>query len=173
MILNQKGVIQFLPLLIIVAGLVAGLYLVQHPTIFKPKAQTPISAPVTITKTPQIMPQIINNGCFLVGTFTLSANEIGIWQARTLNGYIINCASSQCIWEVQKDGEIVNTDSGFNNFTSPLKVDGEYIVKFSDPRNYECAKLVTVNPQSPTPRVEYVTPQSISPPPPYTTPPSP
>ena len=39
--LNQKGVIAHLLLIIILAvGLVTGLYLVQHPQIFKPKASS-------------------------------------------------------------------------------------------------------------------------------------
>ena len=38
---NQKGVISHLLLIIIlVIGLIAGLYLVQHPQIFKPKASS-------------------------------------------------------------------------------------------------------------------------------------
>ncbi len=37
--MNQKGVIAHIILIIILAvGLVAGVYLVQHPQIFKPKA---------------------------------------------------------------------------------------------------------------------------------------
>lgn len=39
--MNQKGVIAHIILIIILAiGLVAGLYLVQHPQIFKPKASS-------------------------------------------------------------------------------------------------------------------------------------
>ncbi len=37
--LNQSGIINFILLLILLAGIVAGVYLVQHPIIFKPKAQ--------------------------------------------------------------------------------------------------------------------------------------
>lgn len=36
--LNQRGVIHLIPLLLILVGIVAGVYLVQHPQIFKPKA---------------------------------------------------------------------------------------------------------------------------------------
>lgn len=37
--MNQKGVIAHILLIIIlVAGLIAGVYLVQHPQIFRPKA---------------------------------------------------------------------------------------------------------------------------------------
>lgn len=36
--LNQKGVIQFIPLIILLAGIIGGVYLVQHPQILKPKA---------------------------------------------------------------------------------------------------------------------------------------
>ncbi len=35
---NQSGVIHLIPLLLILIGIVAGVYLVQHPQIFKPKA---------------------------------------------------------------------------------------------------------------------------------------
>lgn len=38
---NQKGIIHLIPLFILLLGIVAGVYLVQHPTIFKPKAQEP------------------------------------------------------------------------------------------------------------------------------------
>lgn len=37
--LNQKGIIQLIPLLILVAGLIAGVYLVQQTQIFKPRAR--------------------------------------------------------------------------------------------------------------------------------------
>lgn len=36
--LNQKGVVHLIPLILLLAGIVAGAYLVQHPQIFKPKA---------------------------------------------------------------------------------------------------------------------------------------
>lgn len=36
--LDQKGVIHLIPLLLLLAGIIAGVYLVQHPQIFKPKA---------------------------------------------------------------------------------------------------------------------------------------
>lgn len=36
--LGQKGVIHLIPLLLILAGIIGGVYLVQHPQIFKPKA---------------------------------------------------------------------------------------------------------------------------------------
>ncbi|MDO8619652.1 MAG: hypothetical protein Q7R49_07020 [Candidatus Daviesbacteria bacterium] len=39
-VLNQKGFLQLVPLLLIVGGLITGLYLVQHPTIFRPKASS-------------------------------------------------------------------------------------------------------------------------------------
>lgn len=35
---NQKGIIHFLPLLLLLAGIIAGVYLVQQTQIFKPKA---------------------------------------------------------------------------------------------------------------------------------------
>lgn len=39
--LNQRGVIaQALMLLILIAGIIGGLYLVKHPQIFKPKASS-------------------------------------------------------------------------------------------------------------------------------------
>lgn len=49
---NQKGVAHILVLVILVVGLVAGLYLVQHPQIFKPRAYDkfgggPISRPIS------------------------------------------------------------------------------------------------------------------------------
>lgn len=49
---NQKGIAHVLVLVILVVGLVAGLYLVQHPQIFKPKAYEkfgggPISRPIS------------------------------------------------------------------------------------------------------------------------------
>ncbi len=43
--LNQRGVIQFFVLLILIAGLIAAVYLVQKTQIFKPKAS--VSAPIT------------------------------------------------------------------------------------------------------------------------------
>lgn len=43
--LNQRGVIQFIVLLILAVGLVAGVYLVQQTQIFKPKAS--VSGPVS------------------------------------------------------------------------------------------------------------------------------
>lgn len=46
--LNQRGAIQFLVPLILIIGIIAGLYLVQHPQIFKPKAAPNLpSAPET------------------------------------------------------------------------------------------------------------------------------
>ncbi len=36
--LNQRGIIHLIPLFLILAGIIAGVYLVQHPQIFKPKA---------------------------------------------------------------------------------------------------------------------------------------
>ncbi len=39
--LNQKGVIHLIPLFLILIGIIAGVYLVQHPQIFKPKADAP------------------------------------------------------------------------------------------------------------------------------------
>lgn len=36
--LNSRGVIQFIPLLLLLAGIIAGVYLVQKTQIFKPKA---------------------------------------------------------------------------------------------------------------------------------------
>lgn len=36
--LDQRGVIHLIPLLLILAGIIGGVYLVQHPAIFKPKA---------------------------------------------------------------------------------------------------------------------------------------
>ncbi len=36
--LNQKGIIHLIPLFLLLAGIIAGVYLVQHPQIFKPKA---------------------------------------------------------------------------------------------------------------------------------------
>lgn len=36
--LNQSGLIQYIVLLILIAGIAAGLYLVQRTQIFKPKA---------------------------------------------------------------------------------------------------------------------------------------
>ena len=36
--LNQKGIVHLIPLFIILIGIIVGLYLVQHPQIFKPKA---------------------------------------------------------------------------------------------------------------------------------------
>ena len=45
---NQKGITHILVLLILVTGLIAGLYLVQHPAIFKPKAGGGISGPIVV-----------------------------------------------------------------------------------------------------------------------------
>ncbi len=45
--INQRGVIQFLVLFILIAGLIAAVYLVQKTQIFKPKAS--VSAPITPT----------------------------------------------------------------------------------------------------------------------------
>lgn len=45
--LNQRGAIQFIILLILLAGVVAGVYLVQRTQIFKPKAS--VSGPITPT----------------------------------------------------------------------------------------------------------------------------
>lgn len=48
--MNQKGIAQILVILLLLAGLGAGAYLVQRPTNFLPKAYTgkqPVSAPVT------------------------------------------------------------------------------------------------------------------------------
>lgn len=39
---NQKGIIHLIPLFLILIGIAAGVYLVQHPTIFKPKASANI-----------------------------------------------------------------------------------------------------------------------------------
>ncbi len=36
--LNQSGIIHLIPLLVILLGIIGGVYLVQHPQIFKPKA---------------------------------------------------------------------------------------------------------------------------------------
>ncbi len=36
--MNQKGIVHLILILILVAGLIAGLYLVQNTQIFKPKA---------------------------------------------------------------------------------------------------------------------------------------
>lgn len=44
--LRDRGAIQFIVLLILLAGLLGGLYLVQHPQIFKPKAGGGLSAPI-------------------------------------------------------------------------------------------------------------------------------
>lgn len=45
--LNQRGVIQLFVILILIAGLVAAVYLVQKTTFFKPKAS--VSGPITST----------------------------------------------------------------------------------------------------------------------------
>ena len=46
--LGQKGVVQIAFVLILLAGIVAGVYLVQHTQIFKPKAASvPIATPQT------------------------------------------------------------------------------------------------------------------------------
>lgn len=60
--LNQIGVIHLIPLIIILAGIIAGVYLVQHPAIFKPKAY---SQPID----PLLYNQRINN---LRTTFKIS-----------------------------------------------------------------------------------------------------
>ncbi len=39
---NQSGIIHLIPLFLIVIGIIAGVYLVQNPAIFKPKASAPI-----------------------------------------------------------------------------------------------------------------------------------
>lgn len=44
--LNQKGVIHLFSLLILLVGIVVGVYLVQHPAIFKPKAN--FTPPISI-----------------------------------------------------------------------------------------------------------------------------
>lgn len=49
--LNQKGAIQFIFILILLAGIVAGVYLVQRTQIFKPKAATNETMTVNIVKT--------------------------------------------------------------------------------------------------------------------------
>ena len=36
--LNQRGLVHLIPLLIILIGIIGGVYLVKNPTIFKPKA---------------------------------------------------------------------------------------------------------------------------------------
>jgi len=43
---NQKGIAQILILLILIGGLVGGLYLVRQTQIFKPRAQTPRPIPI-------------------------------------------------------------------------------------------------------------------------------
>lgn len=37
---NQSGIVAIIPLLLLLAGLGAGLYLVQNPQIFRPKASS-------------------------------------------------------------------------------------------------------------------------------------
>lgn len=51
--LNQKGVVHIFALVILVLGLVAGLYLVQHPQIFKPRAYEQNKASLEITQCKQ------------------------------------------------------------------------------------------------------------------------
>lgn len=52
--LNQKGAAQFLVLFILVIGVVAALWLVQHRTNILPKAQENVSAPIGIGSTAPI-----------------------------------------------------------------------------------------------------------------------
>ena len=51
---GEKGAVQFIVLLILIGGLVAGLYLVQQTQIFKPKAS--VSGPINPTTSFVLMP---------------------------------------------------------------------------------------------------------------------
>lgn len=42
---NQAGIAHLIPLLIILIGIIAGVYLVKHPQIFKPKAYEEVTSP--------------------------------------------------------------------------------------------------------------------------------
>jgi len=62
---NQKGIIHILVLVILLAGLLAGVYLVQQTQIFKPRAQTisgPITTPAPICKS-RISSFAVSNPC--------------------------------------------------------------------------------------------------------------
>src|SRR3989344_7778258 len=59
---SERGIIHILALLILLAGIVGGVYLVQHPTFFKPKAFESIVVQPTVTvievENPIITPEI-------------------------------------------------------------------------------------------------------------------
>ncbi len=94
--INQRGFSQFLVMGLLVIGLVAGLFLVSHPTVFKPKAFDGIADPaISVTPTPASDGWVFcarefsaNAVCSFIGTKQVRYGANGVYNYKVVAGRI-------------------------------------------------------------------------------------
>lgn len=99
---NQKGFAHILILVLLLAGVGAGVYLVQTKTSFLPKAynkkstSTPISHPITPTPT-YIIPTLTPTPTYIIPTLTLTPTPTQSLVAPSISSVTIENSRDNCI----------------------------------------------------------------------------